>query len=431
MKVIKHSHLPITIHETTLSNGMRVVIVPRTGFHSVETILHVKFGSKDERNAIHFQNDWITLPQGTAHFLEHRIFESKGEQLSKYFAKHGASINASTGTTSTQYYFSTIRDFPELLHYFLNFIQTYQDNEEGVKKESGIIHREFVRRYESQKSQIDLMMMKTTYPHHHLSQEILGTESTILNMNANALAIAFRQYYRPGNLTLSIVGDVEATTTINLIEAIEKAFPRVDPLPIQVNPENTNISNDVFYHEASYDVTIAEDHVYLKFHPYTKVNGYEHNRKILLLFGIMRKMLLNPNAPLHLRWQKEGLISSALSGTHYSLEDSYWMMAYEVHTNQPRAVLEAFKHLFREPWDDGIMKPLFEGIKNGMIGAAYQQTDNLESLANQIVDYAAQEEPYFTLLSILPSIQYEDVKEFYAQPRIFEIHFFHIIPKAK
>jgi predicted Zn-dependent peptidase len=429
MTIFKHPQLPITIYEKTLSNGMKVVIVPRPGFHSVETILHVNFGARDERHLLKLDSNLCTLPQGTAHFLEHRIFESKGEQLSKYFAEHGATINASTGTTSTQYYFSTIRDYPELLRYFLNFIQTYEDTEEGVNKEAGIIHREFVRRYESQKSQIQLAMKKITYPNHHLSKEILGVESTILNMKKADLALAFRQYYRPNNLTLTIVGNIDVEATIALIESIEQRFPSHVPLEVKKNPENVSINQQAFYHELAYDITIEEDHFTIKFNPYSSTRGFEVNQRDGLKFSFMRKLLLNPNSPLYLRWQKEGLLSSSLSGSLYNLDDSYMVMMFEVHTKQPQKFFEALKNMFDESWDDDVMKPLFEGHKHALIGASYQATDNLMGLANQIIDNASKHEPYLSLLSILPSITYEEVKAFYQNQRNFETHFFHIIPK--
>jgi predicted Zn-dependent peptidase len=429
VKVIQHPHLPITIYETTLANGMKVVILPRPGYRSIETNLMVKFGSKDETHALKVDSQWQTLPQGTAHFLEHRIFESTGEQLSTYFAEHGASINAATGTTGTQYYFSTIRDFPELLQYFLTFIQTYQDTEDGVKKEAGIIHREFVRRYESQKSQIQLKMMKITYPDHHLSQEILGVESTILNMTQTDLALAFRHYYRPSNLTLAIVGNIEVASTLTLIEKIEQAFPHLEPLEMKPSSEKISIQPNAIYHELSFDITIEEDHFVMKFPPDQASNGFEVNQRQRLTFSLMRKMLLNGNAPLYLRWLKEGLLSSSLSGTHYHLEDSYFLMMYEVHTKQPKAFFEALKTMFNEPWDDQVMIPLFEGIKNAMIGSAFQDTDSLGGLVNQLIDHAANDEPYLTLLSVLPTITYDEVKALYHAAHPFELHFFHITPR--
>ncbi len=429
MRVIVHPQLPITIYEKKLKNGMKVVILPRPGYHSIETNLFVKFGSKDETHSLKVDSAWQTLPQGVAHFLEHRIFESKGEQLSTYFANHGATINAGTGTTETQYYFSTIRDYPELLQYFLTFIQTYQDTDDGVKKEAGIIHREFVRRYESQKSQIQLKMMKTTYPNHHLSQEILGVESTILNMTQKDLALAFRHYYRPSNLTLAIVGQVEVESTLALIEKIEEAFPYLEPLATRANPERVAIEPKAFFHELSFDITIEEDHFVMKFSPDQAKDGYETNQRERLKFSLMRKMLINGNAPLYLRWLKEGLLSSSLSGTHYHLEDSYFLMMYEVHTKQPHLFFEALQTLFNEPWDDLVMIPLFEGIKNAMIGSAFQDTDSLKGLVNQIIDHAANDEPYLTLLSVLPTITYEEVKALYQRKHSFELHFFHIIPR--
>jgi predicted Zn-dependent peptidase len=431
MKVTQHPQFPLSFYEKVLPNGMKVVLVPRREFQTIETILQVNFAAKHEMNAIHTPLGWQTLPQGTGHFLEHRIFESKGEQMFRYFSEHGATINAQTSLTSTQYYFSTIRDFPELLTTFLNFIQHYDENEDGVTKEAGIILREFVRRYESQDAKMSQMMIDKTFPNHHLSKEILGKESTIQAITKDHLTLAHRQYYCPSNLTLTIVGNIDVESTLKLIENIEHSISNVQPYPGDLFIEDTSISGRHTYHEASFAISVPEDHFYLKLMPTRKEDGFVNNYRESLLFNIVRKMLLNTNSPLYISWNKAGLLESSLTGGVYILEGSYWVLIYEAHTKQPQAFYEEVKKMFTHPWNDAVMKPIFEDIKKLLLGSSYKEINSLSGLASSIVENAALNQPFLISLSVIPSITYEEVKAHYQSIRLFDLDFFHLVPKPK
>jgi predicted Zn-dependent peptidase len=431
MKVIKHDYFPITIYEKTLDNGMQVVLVPRPEFVTTKTILQVNFGSKDEAHTIQTPKGNKTIPQGTAHFLEHRIFESKEENLSRFFANHGASINASTGTESTDYYFSTLGSFETLLSYFLNFIQSYQDDEEGIKKEAGIIEREFIRRYESQGSQIRKKMIQTVFPNHHLGKEILGTLDSIASITKEDLALTFTQYYRPNNLVLTIVGNVDIASTISLLETIEKAFPSFEGYPIIKVKEDTLVTGVRQRHDLSYAISAIEDHFYIKIQPYSLLEGVEKNEKDSVLFAFVANLLFHVNAPLYTSWKEQGLLESTLSGDVYNTADSYWMMQYRAHTKKPKALYQALMHVFDHPWDDKVMSEMFSTFKKAMMGKSYRSINDLSNLAEIIVGDATEKSPYLNRLKIVKDITYQDVKEFYKNLSTFDLHYFHIEPIKK
>jgi len=431
MTVTQHPQFPLSFYEKVLSNGMKVVLVPRREFQTIETFLQANFGLKHEMNRIHTLQGTQILPQGTAHFLEHRIFESKGEQMFRYFSEHGATINAQTSLTTTQYYFSTIRDFPELLTTFLKFIQHYAETDVGVTKEAGIILREFIRRYESQDAQMSQMMIEKTFPNHHLGKEILGKESTINAITKDHLALAHRQYYRPSNLTLTIVGNIDVEETFKLIENIEQSISDVKPYPVDLFIEDTEVSGRHTYHEASFAISVPEDHFYLKLMPTRKQDGFINNYRKSLLFNIIRKMLLNSNSPLFISWQKAGLLESSLTGGVYILEDSYWILIYEAYTKQPQAFYEEVKRMFTHPWNDAIMKPIFEDIKKLLLGLSYKQINSLSDLASTLVENAALNQPYLISLSVIPSVTYEEIKAHYQSINLFDLDFFHLVPKHK
>jgi hypothetical protein len=76
------------------------------------------------------------------------------------------------------------------------------------------------------------------------------------------------------------------------------------------------------------------------------------------------------------------------------------------------------------------MKPIFEDIKKLFLGLSYRQINSLSDLASTIVENAALNQPYLISLSVIPSITYEEVKSHYQSIKIFDIDFFHLVPKA-
>ena len=431
MKVIHHNFFPITIFEKTLQNGMHVVIVPRPDYVTIKTILQVKFGSKDELDIIQTHHGDKKIPQGSAHFLEHRIFESKEDNLSLFFAKYGASINAGTGKTSTDYYFSTIGSFDILLTQFLNFIQSYQDDEAGIQKEAGIIEREYIRRYESQGSQMKREMIQIAFPNHHLEKEILGTLKSIPSITKEDLALTFKQHYRPSNLVLAIVGNVDVNKTMDMIEAIEEAYPSFEGYPVMKAKENIDVVGLRQYHSLSYAISAVEDHFIIKIPPFKATDGVEVNEKKSVLFALVASLLFDVSAPYYHALKAQGLLETTMPGDVYHIEDSYWMMMYKAQTNNPDALYNALQGVFDYPFEDAVMEPIFNTFKKSMMGRSYRSINDLDNLSNIIVGDAAEKSPYLNRLKILKEITYQDVKDFYLNLFIFDLHYFHVEPSNK
>jgi predicted Zn-dependent peptidase len=431
MNIISIPGLPFSIVKNKLSNGMNVLMIPRNEFRTIQAKLHVNFGQKNESSYIVFNGKKRNLPQGTAHFLEHRIFESNGEHLSSYFAKFGASINASTGSDSTTYYFNTVREFPQLIRYFLNFIQSYQDTEEGVKKEASIIKRELVRRYESQQSQIQKKMMDIVFPNHHLSKEILGTEESINSIKLGDLIFAFKHYYRPDNMTLIISGRIDINSTMALLEDIQSAFPNAEGNKEEKVFELTSIQSREFFHQFNFNISAEENHFIIKFNPSNQVDGPEFNQRKMIILDIIRRLLLSSNSPFYIGLKNQGLLESSLQGSLYYVLDSYTGFFYEAHTKKPKELFEALKVLFKQKWDDSIMVESFEGIKKALLGGSLRSLNNLSSVASIALDNFLDDVPFFNRPRILKDITFEEVKRLCSEIVETELHFFCFFPNNK
>ncbi len=61
------------LYKTTLANGLKINLLPMPDYHKTYAILTTDFGSVDNTFVIDGQQQ--TVPNGVAHFLEHKLFE--------------------------------------------------------------------------------------------------------------------------------------------------------------------------------------------------------------------------------------------------------------------------------------------------------------------------------------------------------------------
>ena len=117
-----YEKLDETLFRTVLPNGLRVMVVPKPEFGRKSAYFVTDFGSIHRK----FTLDGVDYdtPAGVAHFLEHKMFDLPGRDVSAEFAAMGASVNAFTSYDLTAYYFSCTERFEEALRLLLEFVST-------------------------------------------------------------------------------------------------------------------------------------------------------------------------------------------------------------------------------------------------------------------------------------------------------------------
>ena len=142
MKVIKYPTLKETLYFEEMPNGLKVYLLPKVGFSKTYGLFSTRFGSVDTTFVPLHEQDMIKVPDGIAHFLEHKMFEMEDGDASEAFAKLGASTNAFTSSSRTAYLFSTTSHEKECIELLLDFVQDIYLTDENVEKEKGIINQE-------------------------------------------------------------------------------------------------------------------------------------------------------------------------------------------------------------------------------------------------------------------------------------------------
>ena len=143
MKKRPLNNLDLTVYEETLSNGLRVYVIPKENGNGIYATFSTNFGSNVEEFSVNGKKKMCKVPLGVAHFLEHQMFEQEdGIDPMKFFEDRGAMTNAYTSNTKTTYLFSGPDHFKENINYLLDFVQNPYMTDETVEKEKGIIIQE-------------------------------------------------------------------------------------------------------------------------------------------------------------------------------------------------------------------------------------------------------------------------------------------------
>src|SRR5690625_3411583 len=136
MQQINYERFQETLYYDQMPNGLSVFILPKRGFKKTYAVFSTKYGSIDN----HFQVEGeakLKVPDGVAHFLEHKMFEEPTGDIFAQFAAQGASANAFTSFDRTAYLFSATEQIENNIETLLNFVQNPYFTDENVEKEKG------------------------------------------------------------------------------------------------------------------------------------------------------------------------------------------------------------------------------------------------------------------------------------------------------
>lgn len=201
-------------------SGLEIRVMPKKNCPSAFALFAVKFGSIDT----FLGNDdgtFSKIPEGTAHFLEHKLFESEDLDAFELFAKTGAYANAYTSFENTVYLFKGSNKIEESLGYLLDFVQNPYFTKETVEKEQGIIGQE-IRMYQDIPDCVIMFnLLRALYEKNPVRVDIAGTQESIAQIDDKLLYSLYETYYNPSNMVFCVVGGVDPE---RVIEQVSKSI---------------------------------------------------------------------------------------------------------------------------------------------------------------------------------------------------------------
>ena len=210
----------------THKSGLKIFYTEKS-FRNTYVLLGVNFGSVDEWAEI----DGCPLPEGTAHFLEHKMFEnSDGEDTFLKFSRIGANANAYTSNERTCYLFSSSEQVEEGLSILLESVFSPFFTEKNVRKEKGIIIEELKMYKDDPSDALYHGILSGLYENSPVKKNICGSVRSVSKMTPEDLYRAYGVHYRPDNMVLSICGKCDLKKTVEILDRILPEKPSA-PLP--------------------------------------------------------------------------------------------------------------------------------------------------------------------------------------------------------
>lgn len=381
-------------------SGLEIYIMEKPQHTSAYALFGTRYGSIDTKFSKNGE-DFTEVPEGIAHFLEHKLFESEDGDAFTRYAETGAYANAYTSFDRTCYLFSCTNRFYDNLAILLDFVQSPYFTAETVQKEQGIIGQEIKMYDDSPGWCVMFNMLREMYQNHPVRIDIAGTVDSIAQIDDKLLYRCYDTFYNPANMFICIAGNVDAEKVLEQINASIKDKP---PVTIERGEFSENPTVSKNYVEQELDVALPLFCFGFKQNIETPVRSF----KTRVCAALLLELICGEASPLFARLIREGLINDEFD-SEYFCGHGYASLIFEGESVDPERVAEEIKKEINRLKTDGIDKKLFSAAKCSLYGAAIRRFDSVDAIATQFVECAMTDYNLFDELKLLKTVTVEDV----------------------
>lgn len=388
------------VHES----GLKVILIPKKDSPVTYAVIGAKCGSIDSVFKVEGEKDFTRVPDGIAHFLEHKMFECEdGDAFLKY-SKTGASANAFTSFDKTCYLFSCTHGFYESLDILLDFVQRPYFTKETVDKEQGIIGQE-IKMYEDNPGWVMYYaLLEALYCENPIKTSIAGTVESISEITAELLHYCYNAFYNPANMTVAVCGDFDVDRTAEFIsERVKPATPRRVISQEFTEPEKVK---DPF---VSKKMPVSMPLVALGYKDTVPADPYEKEKRAIAA-DIITEALFGHTSGFYCEHYDKGDINAEFD-CEYTHGRGYALTVFEAESRDPEKLVSIIKAHIENAVKTGIQKEDFDIAKRKLYGNEILSFDSTEHLGDAAVacDFAGID--IFTGINILKEITLEDVND--------------------
>ena len=390
-----------------LPNGLTVAIIPRKGFS--KKMAYFVTGSGSLHREFTVDGKPYQAPMGVAHFLEHKLFDMPGRDISGEFAELGASVNAFTSYDMTAYYFSCTENFDRCLSLLIEMVTKPYFTEESVNKEQGIIGQEIDMNEDAPESRIFEDLMGIMYENHPIREPILGTRKTIGEITPEVLYECHRVCYSPDNMILCVIADSDPEDILSKAEEMTKDMPTVQVQRKRQWDEPAACRQNLIRSQ----MEIARPMFQIGF----KCDdlGYGENAIYREFVGdLAAEVLFGESSELYLRLYEQGLIDPSFGGGLDTVPGMALLTATG-DSDDPVAVRDAILEQAQRIAQQGIPETDFLRTKRSTLGGRIRSLDSFDSVCFRICAYHFSGFDYFRFPEVYESVKASDVQSFIEQ----------------
>ncbi|CAM4238599.1 EF-P 5-aminopentanol modification-associated protein YfmH [Paenibacillus tarimensis] len=405
MEAIVYPAVQETVYYEKLPNGLEVYVLPKEGFQKTYATFSTKYGSVDNHFAIG-DGEFTKVPDGIAHFLEHKMFEEPEGDIFATFASQGASANAFTSFDRTVYLFSATQKIEENLNTLLDFVQHPYFTDENVEKEKGIIEQEINMYRDNPDWRVYFGLIDAMYHKHPVHIDIAGTAESIGEITKETLYRCYETFYHPTNMILFIVGGVKAEDVMRLVRdnQAKKTFAEQGEIKRKFDEEPAAVKNA----NAVITLPVSLPKCLFGFKEKELPKTADELIRKDISTKLMLESIMGSSSSLYQELYDDNLISDSF-GSEYNASLDYCFSVMGGDTRDPDELLKRIRTSVDALKEKGIEQEAFERTKRKRVGGYLRMLNSPEAIANEFTRYRFRDADLFKLLSVYESIGIEEI----------------------
>lgn len=385
-------------------SGLTLLLSPMAGYSTAYALFATKCGSIDDSFALDEGEPFTRVPNGIAHFLEHKLFESEDGDAFELYAKTGASANAFTSFDRTAYLFSCTDRFAESLDILLNCVTKPYFTQKTVEKEQGIIGQE-IRMYDDDPDwRVYFNLLGALYQEHPIRIDIAGTVESIAEIDADTLYRCYNAFYNLHNMVLAIAGNFDVDT---VIEACDRVLKPAEPVKVRRRPVEEPRAVAKRRVEQKLEVAAPLFQIGFKGVP----GDWRENVASQIAGEVVLDMVAGEASQLYRELYDAGLVNATFD-TEVMAGPNYLASIFSGESKDPDEVYSRILAGVQKLANDGVGQEAFDRARRAAMGRYIGLYSNVESVAGMLVlcDFAGI--GGYEVLDILANLKIGDAEAF-------------------
>lgn len=391
------------LYEIDHSSGLKIFVMPKANYKSTYAVFGTKYGSIDTCFKRSDQKEYTRVPEGIAHFLEHKLFESEELDAFTRYAETGASANAFTSFDKTCYLFQCSDRFADSLKILLDFVTHPYFTKETVEKEQGIIGQEITMYYDVPGWMSTFNLLRCLYKNHPVRIDIAGTVESISQITDKLLYDCYHTFYNLNNMALAVVGNVTPEEVIKVCDEMLK--------------KSEDVTIERVFDEEPRDIVKSYEEYHIAVSMPVFSFGYKEACKTpqrtvqeTVEMEILLEILAGETSNLYSALFEKGLINSTFSKEYFT-GNGYEAVIFEGESTDAKAVAQAIKEEVAWLRKEGISDPAFESARRSLYGREIMSYNVTDDVANAVIGCYFAGYSIFDPLEVYKNVKKEDVEK--------------------
>lgn len=401
IREVKSERLGESYFEIDHPSGLKILVYPKKNYAATYAVFGTRYGSIDTEFRLNGEEKFTCVPEGIAHFLEHKLFESEDLDAFERYAKTGASANAYTSFDKTCYLFSCTGKFQESLEILLDFVTHPYFTEKTVQKEQGIIGQEIQMCRDEAGWEALFSLLRAMYKTHPVRIDIAGTVESIAEITPELLYKCYETFYNFSNMVLCVAGNVTPDEVLFVADRLLKPQK-----PIQIERKFHREPREVAESYTEETLSVAFPIFSLGFKE--AVETPERSLREILISDIILEAVAGKTSAFYSELLEAGLINTSFE-SEYFCGYGYAAWIFTGESPDGREVQKRITARIRALQESGISKADFERIRKKLYGRSIMQFNDIDGIANAMVSAYFCKEGLFDETEILQSLTLDEV----------------------